>query len=125
MILFISIVNILLAFKLAWDWYANNKKKRIINHFRSALIDGFLYLIAAYLSFDTLILISGWVILAIGFRWLMFDFLFNIINNDKWNHYGKSAKLDVWLTKLGKWHLTPKFGIIITGIILIILSFNL
>jgi len=121
MVKYIIIVNVLLAFKLGWDWYAKNKKKRIINHTKSAAIDGALYLAAAYLSFSGIILISGWIILAVGYRWLAFDVLFNLLNKDKWDHYGTSSKLDLWLTKLGKYHLAPKIGLIVLGVILILL----
>jgi hypothetical protein len=114
---FIITVNILLAFKLAWDWYAKNKQKMVINHAKSAFFDGFVYVVAAWFSFGLSGI--GWVIVAVGYRWIMFDILFNLINGDKWNHYGNSAWTDKQLKKLGKWHLIPKIGVIIIGIILI------
>ena len=118
-LIYLSIFSILLCFKLWWDWRAKTKQKRIINHFRSALIDGLIYGITGYLLFKWEF--YGWFVLVIGLRWLLFDFFFNLINDWEWNHYGSSSKLDKFLLNLGDFHLLPKIGIIITGILLIIL----
>jgi len=119
-LIYLSIFSILLAFKLWWDWRAKTKKKRIINHFRSALIDGLVYGISGYLLFEWRFI--GWFVLVIGLRWILFDFFFNLINGWEWNHYGSSSKLDKFLINLGDFHLLPKIGIIITGILLIIFT---
>lgn len=117
MVIFILIINVLLVFKLWWDFRAK-KSGRIINHEFSALVDGIIYLVSGWLLFGFLDL-AGWFILAVGYRWLTFDLFFNLINKDKWNHYGRSSKLDRFLLKLGKFHLLPKILLIMIGIWLI------
>ena len=111
-IYFIIAVNLLLAFKLAWDWYAKNKKKRIINHFRSALIDGMLYLFFIYIFK----LPWGVFFVAIFYRWILFDLIFNILNGDKWNHYGESSYLDRLMKKTGNWHIVIKITALIISL---------
>ena len=115
MICFLIAVNFLLAFKLGWDYYAKNVQKRIINHQRSAIIDGAIYT-ACILYFG---LDYGWFFIALSFRWILFDLLFNLLNKDKWNHYGTSSVLDKFLSKTGKWHLVIKLIPAIVGIILL------
>jgi hypothetical protein len=114
---FIIIVNLILVFKLFWDTIAKDSG-RIINHSLSAAIDGLLYTLSAWVCFgwDA----GGWIVLAIGYRWIVFDILFNIINGWKWNHYGTSSKLDKFLLSLGNFHLVPKILLIAIGILLII-----
>jgi hypothetical protein len=124
--IYIAMVIVLLSFKLVYDFRAKNTDKRIINHLRSALIDGFMYIGASFILLlwgegFTHKVVIGFIILSVGFRWLFFDILFNLLNKDKWNHYGKSSKLDRFLTKLGKFHLIPKLLIIIAGLILILI----
>jgi len=119
-LIYLSIFTALLGFKLWWDWRAKNKKKRIINHFRSAAIDAFIYGISGYLLFGWQF--YGWLVLSLGLRWLLFDLFFNIINDWEWNHYGSSSKLDKFLLNFGDFHLLPKFGIILIGIILILFT---
>jgi len=112
------IVTVLLAFKVVWDYIAKTSG-RIINHSRSALIDVSIYLFtASLLMYPNFLDILGAVILACGYRWIAFDIIFNLINNDKWDHYGTSSKLDVLMTKAGKYHLLIKAVPIIIGIIL-------
>ena len=118
-LIYLSIFTILLGFKLWWDWRAKSRG-RIINHFRSALIDGLIYGISGYLLFGWRFI--GWFVLVIGIRWLLFDFFFNLINGWEWNHYGSSSKLDKFLLNFGDFHLLPKFGLILIGIILIIFT---
>lgn len=108
----------LLIFKLIWDKKAKDSG-RIINHFQSALIDGILYTLSAYLLFGFRGV--GYVVTAVGFRWLLFDIFFNLINNWEWNHYGSSSKLDKWLINLKDFHLVPKIITIAIGIALIFL----
>lgn len=114
---FIIIVNTLLVFKLWWDKRAKDSG-RIINHSLSAAIDVFIYTISGWFLFgwDA----GGWILSAIGYRWIMFDLLFNLVNNDSWNHYGKSSCTDRFLIKLGKFHLVPKICLILLSAILII-----
>lgn len=113
------IVNALLAFKLWWDYRAK-KSGRIINHFQSATIDGLLYAVAAYFLFDLQLAISMFLF-AVGYRWIFFDLIFNKINGWKWNHYGTSSKLDLFLAKCGKWHFLVKLIPIILGVLIIVL----
>jgi len=119
-IFYILIVNGLLRFKLWWDWRAKNIKKRVINHSLSAAIDTFIYLVSSWYLFgwDA----GGWLILALGYRWLMFDIFFNLSNKDEWWHYGDSSKLDKFLVAMGNFHLVPKIALIILGITIIILT---
>jgi len=117
--LYIIIVNALLAFKLWWDKRAKDKG-RVINHSLSAAIDVFIYVVSAWfcVGWDA----GGWIVLAIGYRWLMFDIIFNVINEWEWNHYGSTSRLDRWLTRLNGWHLAPKIILIIFGVLLIIFT---
>jgi hypothetical protein len=110
---------VLLIFKLYWDKRAKNKG-RIINHPLSAAIDGLIYIISAWFLFgwDA----GGWIVLAIALRWILFDILFNVINDWEWNHYGSSSRLDRWLTRLDVWHLAPKVILLIFGIVIIIFT---
>ena len=114
--MFIVAVNLLLGFKLWWDKRAKDSG-RIINHLLSAAIDGCFYVFLAWYctGWDA----GGWIIIAIGYRWIMFDLLFNILNKDPWNHYGNSSWLDKQLKRCGKWHLVPKILLILIGIIII------
>jgi hypothetical protein len=99
MVWFIGIVNALLAFKLAWDWYAKNKQKRVINHTQSALIDGVIYVGSAIYLFG-LEQAAGWVIIAIAYRWIFFDLLFNLLNGWPLFYCGQSSKIDRLADKL-------------------------
>jgi hypothetical protein len=115
-IVFYGTVLALLVFKLWWDWKAKNIDKRIINHFRSALIDVGVY---CFVSFGLFGLdFWKWVLLACSIRWIAFDTIFNLINGDKWDHYGKSSTIDRFMTKLGKFHLVLKLTLLIAGITL-------
>ena len=116
---FILIVVILLGIKLAWDWKAKNQEKRIINHARSAMVDGGIYVLSSWILFlPNAYLIAGAVILALSFRWIAFDILFNLLNKDKWDHYGTSSVLDRFMTKAGKYHLLIKAIPVVVGIVL-------
>jgi len=120
MIWFAIIVNTLLIFKLIKDYHTKNVLLKVPNHKKSALIDTAVYIASAlFLTNWKWIEALGLVLIALGYRWVMFDIIFNLINKWKWNHYGESSKLDRWLTSLGKWHLLPKIILIATGIILI------
>ena len=118
-LIYILIVNALLAFKLWWDKRAKTKG-RIINHSLSAAIDGLIYSVSAWFCFgwDA----GGWIVVAIAYRWILFDLIFNAINEWEWNHYGSSSRLDRWLTRLDKWHLAPKIILLIFGIIIILFA---
>ena len=118
--IYILIINVLLGFKLWWDWRAKNIHKRIINHELSAAIDGLLYTVSAWFCFGWYA--GGWIVLAIGYRWIMFDLIFNLINDWEWNHYGSSSKLDKFLLNLGDFHLVPKLITLAIGILLIIFT---
>ena len=112
----------MLIFKLWWDYRAKNKKKRIINHLQSSLIDGGIYLVSSVLLFhNDISTVFGAVFLALGFRWVAFDILFNLLNGWKWNHYGQSSKLDLFLKRCGKYHMIPKGIVLLIGIILILI----
>ena len=109
---------VLLAFKLWWDYRAKSKG-RIINHSLSALRDVLIYIVSAWLLFgwDA----GGWILLALGLRWLLFDLFFNLINGWDWNHYGDSSSIDQSMKKLGKWHLIPKILIILMSVVIILI----
>lgn len=111
------IVNLLLVFKVIWDYQAKNKEHRIIDHARSAIIDGAIYVFAAWILLGADYII-GATLIAVGYRWIMFDLAFNLANKDKWNHYGTSSVLDRFLTKMGKYHLLIKAIPVVVGVIL-------
>ena len=117
-LIYIGIFFSQLGLKGLGDWWYKKYKKKIINHELSLLIDGTIYLVAGWflVGFDT----GFWLFILAGSRWLFYDLLYNWINNEKWNHYGKSDRFDRFSTKMGKWHLAPKIGLILLGIILII-----
>lgn len=111
-----------LSLKALGDWWYKKRYNKIINHTLSALIDGSIYSVFAYLLFGYHIqLLIGIVIATVGARWLFYDLLYNWINHHKWNHYGNSSWQDKQLKKLGKYHLIPKFILIVLGIILILI----
>ena len=113
---FILIISALLAFKLAWDYHAKNAEKRVINHAISAVIDTALYCIAIYF-----LGLSWWYLLfAFAFRWIFFDLFFNLLNKDKWNHYGDSSKIDILMKKTGKFHIVIKLLLLLLSIWLIL-----
>jgi len=118
-LIYIGVFILLLIFKLWWDYRAKNVKKRIINHELSALIDGTIYLVSGWFLLGWSV--GGWLILVVGLRWLLFDIIFNMLNGWRWDHYGRSSGVDRFLIKMGKFHLAPKIGLILLGIILIIL----
>ena len=108
---------LLLVFKVIWDYQAKNKDHRIINHGRSAVIDGSIYVLSAWLIYGWELIIPL-TLIAVGSRWVLFDLAFNIANGDKWNHYGTSSVLDRFLTKAGKYHLIIKATPVVAGIVL-------
>jgi hypothetical protein len=116
-LIYILVFSLALGFKLFWDKRAKDSG-RIINHSLSAAIDVVIYTLTAFICFgwDA----GGWIVAALGLRWLLFDILFNLINGWAWGNYGTSSDLDKFLTKLGKWHLVPKIVLIILGVILIL-----
>ena len=121
--IYFLIVNLLLGFKLWWD-YRSKKRGRIINHARSVLIDGSFYATTAfflycYPDWCSFWLLFGIVLSSAGYRWIVFDILFNKLNKDPWDHYGLSSWLDQKLYILGKYHLIPKVIVLVTGLILI------
>ena len=119
MLIYILIVNVLLAFKLWWDYRAK-KRGRIINHTRSAIIDTLIYIVAAwyFLCIDA----GAWILTALGYRWIMFDIIFNRLNGWEWNHYGESSMIDKFMIKTGKWHIVIKLAFFLAGTALIIFT---
>lgn len=142
-LIYFAIVNLLLVIKLGWDWYSKNKKKRIINHGRSVVADGVVYVLSSYFLFCapdwcSLFFMFGVLFISAGYRWVFFDIIFNLINGDKWDHYGNSSKFDLFMIKLrdgwsikilkkqvtirlGKWVILAKAIPIIIGTILVLL----
>lgn len=116
-IYYIIIVNILLAFKLWWDYRAKNVQHRVINHELSALIDGFIYLISGFLLFG--FNIGAIFLITLSYRWIFYDLGYNLLNKEEWNHYGESSKLDIFLKKTGRWHIVIKLIPAIIGIIIL------
>ncbi len=115
--IFIIIVNILLGFKLYWDKRAKNKG-RIINHAFSATVDTLIYILSAWWLFG--VDAGGWIISALGYRWIFFDLLFNKMNGWKWNHYGLSSRIDRFMFVVGKWHIVIKLTLFLSGIALML-----
>ena len=113
--IFFGIINALLIFKLGWDWYAKNKQKRVIDHFRSALIDGIIYAMSIYF-----LKISWFYLLfAVSYRWIVFDIAFNKLNGWSWDNYGSTSKIDLFMKKTGKWHIAIKLIILTLSTVLI------
>jgi len=111
----------LLVFKVWWDHRAKNKKRRIINHARSAGIDLTIYCISSYLLFNNdLLLLSAWVLTGLSYRWIVFDAVFSKLNWDTWSFYGTSSWIDRQLIKAGKYHLLIKLIPLIIGVTLIL-----
>ena len=119
-LIYILIVNFQLGLKAFGDWWYKKYKKKIINHGLSSAIDVLIYCGSSLWLFgNNIVFAVGMIVLAIGYRWNMYDQVYNYINNHKWNHYGTSDWVDRFQIKMGKYHLTTKFGVIILGIILI------
>ena len=120
---YIIIVNLLLAFKICWDSYAKKVQKRIINHWRSGIIDSILYLIFSYLLFKpNWFTIIGFIFLSWSYRWIFFDAIFGKLHWNDWHYHGTSDFLDRWLMKIGKYHFFIKFIPVIIGTVLIWIS---
>jgi hypothetical protein len=119
--IYIGIVNVLLAFKLWWDYRAKTKFGRVIDHKKSVVIDGCIYVVSSLFLFNDWFDAIGFVIIAAGYRWLVFDLLFNWLNGWKWNHEGFSAKLDKFMKKMGPWAEPIKIGVIIVGYLITLL----
>ena len=123
-LIYLAIVNLCLAFKLGWDWYAKNKQHRIINHLWSAFIRVLIFTASANYIFDLFLLLGiipsfGIALIALGYFWILFDGIFNLINGDKWNHRGISSKLDIILNKAGKWGILLKLAVPVIGVALL------
>ena len=119
-LIYIIFINALLVFKLWWDW-KSKKSGRIINHTKSAMVDGLLYIIASVLCFTIVRNLSFWVaigavIIAASYRWIAFDAIFAKINWGTWDKHGTSSKIDVWLVKQGRYHFFIKLIPIAIGI---------
>ena len=121
--LFIGIFLLQLAVKTTGDWLYKKYKRKVINHGLSVAIDFTVYATLSYLAFHTISLLAvvGGVFTLAGGRWILYDLLYNLINKHKWDHYGKSSKLDRFLNKIGKCHMIPKVLLIIVGLLLIII----
>lgn len=122
-IVYFGIVNLVLTFKLWWD-YKQKNKGIIINHKMSALRDGAIYVVTSYFiycfpSFCSFWFLFGIVLTSAGYRWIVFDLVFNHLNGWKWDHYGLSSWLDQKMYILGKYHLIPKVLVIVIGLILV------
>lgn len=118
---FIIVINLIIASKVWLDWRAKNKEHRIINHTVSSVISGSLYILASIIilgvwgKFHWSVLI-GSVILAVSWRWIIFDLVFAKLNWGVWDKHGTSSRVDVFLTKLGKYHYLIKLVPIAIGI---------
>ena len=126
-LIYISIFILQLGVKAFGDWWYKKYKKKIISHGLSVAIDGLIYTIAAYFLFCAPIWCS--IIFMIGIVWtsgamrgILYDLIYNWINEHEWNHYGNSAYWGKLMKKAGKWHMAIKFGLVIIGIIFIILG---
>ena len=88
---------VLLAVKLGWDWYQKNREHRIINHGKSAFYDFCLYIPLVYFpnNYDDFSLVLFGILQLALARGVLFDPLFNLLNNWKFFHLGNSSLLDV------------------------------
>lgn len=120
-IIFFSIFLVALIFKLFWDYRVKNKEKRVINHLKSSIIDGLIYVASALILFGFTCTGAGFVFIAIGLRWVLFDIIFNLLNGWKWNHEGESAKTDKLLKKFRKFDILIRVSPIVIGILILIL----
>lgn len=124
-LIYISIFITQIGVKAFGDWWYKKNKKKIINHFLSAVIDGSIYFLSAYFLFCapdwcSIGFMFGIMLTSIGARWIIYDLVYNCINKHEWDHYGNSSWQDRQLKKLGKWHLIPKLLLIALGLILLI-----
>lgn len=125
-LIYIAIFISQLGIKAFGDWWYKKYEKKIINHGASVIIDGLIYTLAAYFLFCapnqcSVLFMFGIVWLSGSTRGLLYDLIYNWINNHRWNHYGNSAYWGKIMKKVGKWHMLVKFGLIVIGIILIII----
>ena len=107
-IAYVAVFILTIGGKLMHDYHAKNVEHRIIDHTKSAIEDTSIFIAAALLIFVGLTEMGlytavGAVGLALSFRWILFDILFNIANGDKWDHTGKSSSMDRALAKYGQW----------------------
>jgi hypothetical protein len=85
------------------------------------VIDGCIYVVSSLFLFNDWFDAIGFVVMASGYRWLVFDLLFNWLNGWKWNHEGVSALLDKFMKKMGPWAEPIKIGVIIAGYLITLL----
>lgn len=124
-IYFALIVNILLVFKLWNDKRLHDDPDKRVNHWLSAVVDMTIYTVAGWflLGWD----VGGYLIVALGYRWFMFDILFNKLNKWHWAYCGNTSKMDEIGDELdGKddercyLMLVPKVLLIAGGVLIII-----
>ena len=113
-LVYIAVVNVMLLIKLAYDRYSKLVKKEIVNHDLSAGIDTFVYFIVVLLAGMPF----AYILVALSYRWIMFDWLFDMIDKDSTSLYGSSSKIDIFMVKLGKWHIYVKAGVFAISLIL-------
>ena len=107
-IVYVIVFVLIIGTKLLWDYHAKNTEHRIINHTFSAVLDTILFssvalFLFSYLAHANIWISVGSVGLALSFRWVLFDILFNLENKNKWDHTGQSSKMDRALAKYGQW----------------------
>jgi hypothetical protein len=85
------------------------------------VIDGCIYVVSSLFLFNDWFDAIGFVVMASGYRWLVFDLLFNWLNGWKWNHEGVSPDLDKFMKKMGPWAEPIKIGVIIAGYLITLL----
>lgn len=124
--IYILIVNLLLFFKLWWDKRAKDSG-RVINHALSSAIDSFIFFIAGFFLFGIGTNLGGFFIASLGYRWLMFDLGFNLINGWHWSNCGDSGFIDQKTDLIdGKddnrcaWTIPIKILIIAVGILIVV-----
>jgi len=122
--IYIGIVAFQIIFKVIWDWRAKNVEGRIISHPFSWFMNFIVSTISAHYIFNDVLgqshlYVLGVLLITSSIFWIVFDIIFNELNDWVWNHYGKSAYTDKLLTKAGKFHLLVKSIPAIIGIALI------
>ncbi len=89
------------------DWYKIEKLNSEIDHPVETVV------FVAVAAIGTMIVMNWWfVVLALGVRLLMFDYLLNALRNRDWDYLGEGAMTDRQLKKLNKWWVLTLRGLL-------------
>jgi len=101
------------------DWYQIEKMKVGINH----PVELAIFVVASVIG--AMIVLNPWfVVLCLGVRLLMFDYLLNLLRGRSWDYLGEGAMSDRILKKLNKWIVMAMRGLLFALSIILYYEIN-